>query len=138
VHSVVFGYKQIASRFVPIIPVILYGPRTSIAVEAYVDSGASFSVFSYEIAMELKLNLRDAREQYFVVGDGGSIPSKVTRIPIQIGTEKFLSNVAFSERLNIGFNLLGRQGVFEYFDEVVFNEKRKQVSFRYTTKRSSF
>jgi len=46
-------------------------------VEAYVDSGASFSVFSYEIAMELKLNLRDAREQYFVVGDGGSIPSKV-------------------------------------------------------------
>ena len=88
--------------------------------------------------MELKLNLRDAREQYFVVGDGGSIPSKVTRIPIQIGTEKFLSNVAFSERLNIGFNLLGRQGVFEYFDEVVFNEKRKQVSFRYRTKRSSF
>ena len=114
----------------PIIPVILYGPNTSIGVEAYVDSGASFSVFSYELAKELKVSLKDAREQYFVVGDGGSIPSKLVKIPVQIGTEKFLSEVAFSERLNIGFNLIGRKGVFEYFDEVVFNEKAKEVSFR--------
>jgi len=114
----------------PIIPIILYGPNTSIGVEAYVDSGASFSVFSFELAKEFEISLEGARNQYFVVGDGGSIPSKLVRIPVQIGTDKFLSEVAFSGRLNIGFNLIGRRGVFEYFDEVVFNEKAREVSFR--------
>ena len=129
-HSIVFRYKQISQRYMPIIPIILYGPNTSIGVEAYVDSGASFSVFSFELAKELELNLKDGRNQYFIVGDGGSIPSKLVTIPVKIGTEKFLTEVAFSERLNIGFNLIGRKGVFEYFDEVVFSEKAREVSFR--------
>jgi hypothetical protein len=115
----------------PIIPIILYGTKTAISVEAYVDSGATFSVFSYEIAKELRINLKDAREQYLVVGDGGFIPSRLIKIPVQIGSEKFISDIAFSERLNIGFNLIGRHGIFEYFDEVVFNEKVKEVSFRW-------
>jgi predicted aspartyl protease len=115
----------------PIIPIILYGTNTAISVEAYVDSGATFSVFSHEIAKELRINLKNAREQYLVVGDGGFIPSRVIKIPVQIGSEKFISDIAFSERLNIGFNLIGRQGIFEYFDEVIFNEKRKEVSFRW-------
>jgi len=114
----------------PIIPIVLYGPNTSIGVEAYVDSGASFSVFNFELAKELEIDLKNARNQYFIVGDGGSIPSKLVTIPVQIGAEKFLSKVAFSERLNIGFNLIGRKGVFEYFDEVVFSEKAREVSFR--------
>ncbi|PIS23952.1 MAG: hypothetical protein COT45_04970 [bacterium (Candidatus Stahlbacteria) CG08_land_8_20_14_0_20_40_26] len=46
-------------------------------------------------------------------------------IPITI-----FAPVAFSEKLNVGFNLLGRKGIFEEFDEVVFIEKQKQVEFR--------
>jgi len=119
----------------PIIPITLYGSNKAINVEAYIDSGATFSVFNYEIAKELKISLKDARGQYLVVGDGGFIPSKVIKIQIQIGSEKFISDIAFSEKLNIGFNLIGRQGIFEYFDEVVFNEKKKEVSFRWKGKR---
>jgi len=134
VYSIVFPYKQINRRYMPIIPITLYGSNIAISVEAYIDSGATFSVFNYEIAGELKISLKDAREQYLVVGDGGFIPSRLIKIPVQIGSEKFISDIAFSEKLNIGFNLIGRQGIFEYFDEVAFNEKAKEVSFRWKTK----
>jgi len=38
--------------------------------------------------------------------------------------------VAFSDELNVGFNLLGRQTVFSFFDEVAFNERARKVIFR--------
>lgn len=133
-HSLVFPYKQINKRYMPIVPVILYGSSISLGVEAYVDSGATFSVFSYEIAHELKISLKDARTLYLVVGDGGFIPSKLIKIPIMIGAKKFVCDISFSERLGIGFNLIGRHGVFETFDEVAFNEKAKEVSFRWKAK----
>lgn len=134
-YSIVFPYKQINRRYMPIIPIFLYGSSSVISVEAYVDSGATFSVFNIEVAKELRLNLRNAREQYLVVGDGGLIPSKLIKISVQIGNEKFISDIAFSERLNIGFNLIGRQGIFEHFDEVVFKEKTKEVLFRLKSKK---
>ena len=68
--------------------------------------------------------------QFFVVGDGSFIPAKIIKIPIEIGNKKIIADIAFSEKLNIGFNLLGRKDVFEHFDEVAFNEKKKEVVFR--------
>ena len=83
-YSIVFPYKQINRRYMPIIPITLYGSNIAISVEAYIDSGATFSVFNYEIAGELKISLKDAREQYLVVGDGGFIPSRLIKIPVQM------------------------------------------------------
>ncbi len=131
-HSLIFPYKLVARRYIPVIPIILYGSlETKIRTEAYVDSGATFSIFSIDIAKSLELNLKNAREQFFVVGDGSFIPAKVIKIPVQIGNEKIISDIAFSDKLNIGFNLLGRRGIFEYFDETAFCEKRKEVVFRW-------
>lgn len=131
-HSLIFPYKLVNKRYIPIIPIILYGSQESkIRTEAFVDSGATFSIFSIDIAKSLMLSLKNAREQFFVVGDGSFIPAKVIKIPVQIGDEKVISDIAFSEKLNIGFNLLGRKGIFEYFDEIAFNEKEKEVIFRW-------
>ncbi len=131
-HSLIFPYKLVDKRYIPVIPVILYGSlETKIRTEAYVDSGATFSIFSIDIAKSLELNLKNAREQFFVVGDGSFIPAKVIKIPVQIGSGKIISDIAFSDKLNIGFNLLGRRGIFEYFDEIAFCEKRKEVVFRW-------
>jgi len=131
VYSLIFPYKLINKRHIPIIPIILYGSLDlKIKTEAYVDSGATFSIFSIDIAKSLMLNLTNAREQFFVVGDGSFIPAKVIKIPVQIGNEKIIADIAFSEKLNIGFNLLGRKGIFEHFDEIAFNEKGKEVIFR--------
>jgi len=38
-----------------------------------------------------------------------------------------ITEVAFSDRLNIGFNLLGRKDIFEGFDEVIFRETQREV-----------
>ncbi|MEW6418842.1 MAG: hypothetical protein AB1480_12095 [Nitrospirota bacterium] len=131
-HSLIFPYKLVDRRYIPIIPIILYGSlETKVRTEAYVDSGATFSIFNIDIAKSLMLNLKNAREQFFVVGDGSFIPARVIKIPVQVGNEKIISDIAFSEKLNIGFNLLGRKGIFEYFDEIAFCEKRKEVIFRW-------
>src|SRR3990172_3037750 len=50
--------------------------------------------------------IKNAREQFFVVGDGSFIPANVIKIPVEIGNEKIIADIAFSEKLNIGFNLL--------------------------------
>ena len=67
----------------------------------------------------------------FIVGDGSFIPGYVFKIPLQIGEYKFISEVAFSDKLNVGFNLLGRKKIFEQFDEIIFREKKQEVEFRY-------
>ncbi len=120
-HSLIFPYKLINKRHIPVIPLILHGShKTKIRTEAFVDSGATFSIFNIDIAKSLTLNLENAREQFFVVGDGSFIPAKVIKIPLEIGNEKIIADIAFSEKLNIGFNLLGRKGIFEHFDEIAF------------------
>jgi predicted aspartyl protease len=127
-------FREHLSAFVKehgIIPLILHGShKIRIRTEAFVDSGATFSIFNMDIAKSLKFNLKNAREQFFVVGDGSFIPAKVIRIPVEIGEEKIIADIAFSEKLNIGFNLPGRKGIFEYFDEIAFNDKGKEVIFR--------
>lgn len=131
-HSLIFPYKLVNRRYIPIIPIILHGSlKTKIRTEAFVDSGATFSIFNIDIAKSLELNLKNAREQFFVVGDGSFIPAKVIKIPVQIGNEKNIADIAFSEKLNIGFNLLGRKNIFEHFEEITFCEKRKEVIFRW-------
>jgi len=89
------------------------------------------SILDARIADVLNLPLRHARTQRFVVGDGRIIHGRVVMLPLQVGPRKFRAPIAFSSELRVGFNLLGRVGVFEQFDEVVFQEKRRQVIFRY-------
>ena len=66
----------------------------------------------------------------FRAADGKLIRGYVFRLPLQIDTVRLRALVAFSDQLNVGFNLLGRHTVFSSFDEVAFNEKAKTVVFR--------
>ena len=47
---------------------------------------------------------------------------------MKIGEVEFKAEVGFSERLGVGFNLLGRKDVFEIF-KVCFDDRKKIVSF---------
>lgn len=117
----------------PIIPLVLYGPRLSLQAEAYVDSGAFYSIFNLSFSRLLNIDLKYGKQKMFVVGDGGFIPARIVKMPIQIGEYKFMSEIAFSDKLNIGFNLLGRKGVFEHFDEITFLERKKLIEFKRKT-----
>jgi len=37
--------------------------------------------------------------------------------------------IGFSERLGVGFNLLGRKGIFEHF-KVCFSDKERRITFQ--------
>jgi len=132
VHSVILHYQLLYRRWLPIIPVVLNWRGVSVRSEGYLDSGAFYSIFKISIAAELGLDISRAKERMFVVADGSFIPAKLIKLPIEIGGRRKIAEVAFSDRLNIGFNLLGRKDVFEGFDEVIFREARREVELRWT------
>jgi predicted aspartyl protease len=84
------------------------------------------------VAAQLDLDLSRAKERMFVVADGSFIPAKIVKVPIDIGGKRKIAEVAFSDRLNIGFNLLGRKDIFEAFDEVIFRESSREVELRWS------
>ena len=130
-HSVTLRYKLLYKRWMPIIPLTLAWRGALLHSEAYLDSGAFYSIFKMGIAADLGLDLSRAKERMFTVADGSFIPARLVKLPIEIGGRRRIAEVAFSGRLNIGFNLLGRKDIFEGFDEVVFRESRREVELRW-------
>jgi len=71
---VTYRYKQLKGLRVPIVTLaIQYGERWH-PVEAYVDSGATYWVFTVQVADRLGLDYRAGRRLYVQVGDGSFIP----------------------------------------------------------------
>jgi len=70
-----------------------------------------------------------ARRGMVVVGDGSYIPVNFFDVPIRIGGIELTATIGFSERLGVGFNLLGRRGVFDLFI-VCFNDREEKVTFQ--------
>jgi len=132
VHSVILNYQILFRRWLPIIPVTLNWRGVAVRSEGYLDSGAFYSIFKMSVAVELGLDISHAKERMFVVADGSFIPAKLIKLPIEIGGRRKNVEVAFSDRLNIGFNLLGRKDIFEGFDEVIFREVRREVELRWS------
>lgn len=128
-YSVKFSYKQRGNIWLPIIPITLFG-KNELEVETYVDSGATYSIFEFELLKALEIEIKDSKEYMFVVGDGSFIPGYVIELPVKVGEHKFTAPIAFSQKLNVGFNLLGRKGIFEEFREVIFREKNKEIEFK--------
>lgn len=106
----------------------------SLRSEAYLDSGAFYSIFKMGVAAELGLDLSWAKARMFVVADGSFIPARLAKIPVEIGSRRWIAEVAFSDRLNVGFNLLGRKDIFEAFEEVMFRETGREVELRWMEK----
>ncbi|OIN97314.1 hypothetical protein AUJ66_03735 [Candidatus Desantisbacteria bacterium CG1_02_38_46] len=112
----------------PIIPLELKGPLGWKETMAYVDSGASFSIFSINEAHRLGIDYITGKEFMITVGDGSSIPVYLHRLSAKISRVSFKATIGFSPRLGVGFNLLGRKDVFERFD-VTFSDSRRIVIF---------
>jgi hypothetical protein len=86
-------------------------------------------MFTDQVASRIGLNFRSGRKTLVQVGDGGLIPAYLHDLTIQLGKEKFVAPLGFSDRLGVGFNLLGRTGVFNQF-KVCFDEKNWFVTFQ--------
>ena len=123
--AVEFPYTRHRGYLMPIVPLAIHGHK----LWAFVDSGATFSLLKVDEAVRIGIDWQSGRRQMIVVGDGSSIPTFMHDLPIQIGPTQITVPVGFSERLGIGFNLLGRTGVFNQF-EVCFNDQVRKVTFQ--------
>lgn len=129
-RSLAFPYARLGLYFVPIIPITLFSRNLAFKTEAFVDSGALYSIFRSEILETLRLKREQGQLKMLKAADGNFIPVHLFRLPVQIADVKIRALVGFSEKLNVGFNLLGRQTIFRCFQEVAFNERGRKVIFR--------
>jgi len=125
---IVFRYKPFRGHLAPIITIGVRIEAVWYPLEVYVDSGALYTVLHARIAEGVGFDYRTGSRIYLQVGDGGFIPVYLHNLEIQLGTERFPAQVGFSEKLGVGFNVLGRMGVFERF-RICFDEGRGILTF---------
>jgi hypothetical protein len=120
-----FPYTLHKGYLLPIIPITILGHW----VWVFVDSGAAFTILRVDDAARIGVDWRGGRPQMIMVGDGGFIPVYFHDLSIQIDKWQVTAPVGFSERLGVGFNLLGRKGIFDQF-QVCFNDHIRKVTFQ--------
>lgn len=117
-----YPYKRIHDASLPLIPVIL---RKSDGIQlppvlALVDSGASISLFTAEVAELLELELT-AGTYVRLGGIKDGVDAYVHQVNCTIGWYSCNCRIAFSEELTSDFQMLGRLDFFEkctvLFDE---------------------
>jgi hypothetical protein len=107
---------------VPLVELLLYGPRDTVVIPAVVDSGAVRPIFPRQAADDAGIALPaspNSRIQYGI----GPTRAWLARAEVSLGERRWRVEVSFVERLELGYALLGRRGVFGQFNEVAFAEK---------------
>jgi len=131
----IFQYKTFRGRPAPLITVGVRLEEKWYPVEVYVDSGAAYSILRAQIAEGVGFDYRKGEVIFAQVGDGSFIPVYLHDIEIQLGVKQFVGKVGFSEKLGVGFNLLGRMSIFEQFT-ICFMENDRVISFEWSDVRT--
>lgn len=126
-RSVTFPYVTHKRIKIPSIPLGLKISGEWRKFWAFVDSGATFSIFKAEEVESFPWQRGELK--HVQVGDGSFIPVYLHRLPLRLGNFEIKATVGFSARLGVEFNLLGRAGVFTDFD-VTFSDSRQKVIFK--------
>jgi len=113
--------------YAPVVRLEIEGKERWIETEAYVDSGASYSIFRPEVAEMLGIKYLKGHRILLTVGDGGLIPIYLHNLLVRFAGHEFKAAVGFSDRLGVEFNLLGRASFFGKF-MICFNDKAKFLS----------
>src|SRR2546427_13243215 len=124
----VLRYKSVQGRLAPIITVGRKMQEAWYPIGTYVGPGAAYTLLHIAIAQGAGFNYRAGHRTTLQVGNGGFIPMYLHDLELQIGPERFLAKVGFSERLRVACNLLGRDSVFTCF-KLCFQEQQRMLSF---------
>lgn len=115
--------------FRPTVPVIIvYKSKPSWDFQALIDSGSDRNLFPASIGESVGIdvksgNLRPIRG----IGDH-DIPAYTHKVKILIGPCNFEAEIDFSYEQKMP--LLGRDGFFDAFKDISFNQKAKKVTFK--------
>ena len=123
-----FPYKRFFGDFYPIIKIEIKGSRGVSSFEAYVDSGASTSIFDAAVASQIGINYTKGKRRLTMVGNGAYIPIYICKVPIKIGDIWIKTTVGFSPDFGASMNLLGQKDIFDHFD-ITFSKSKGKVLF---------
>jgi len=123
-----FRYKPFRGQLAPMITIGVKMGTAWYPVEVYVDSGAAYTLLRADIADGVGFDYRTGKLLYLQVGDGSFIPIYLHDLELQIGRETLVAKIGFSERLGVGFNLLGRADVFQRF-KICFQDSQGLLTF---------
>ena len=119
--------KDAAGRDAPIVYLQVRAGNRWLYLQAYVDSGASWTIFHADVAQLLGIRLSRVKRQYMAVGNGSVIPIYLCRVRVRFAGAEFLVPAGFSDALKTGFNVLGRAGFFDRF-VMCFNDRARLLS----------
>ncbi len=114
-------------RHAPLVYLQVWTGNHWLYLQAYVDSGASWSVFHKDVAELLGLKLNRAARRYVSLGNGSVLPIYVQRIRVRFAGSEFIVPAGFSDVLKTGFNLMGRAGFFDRF-AMCFNDRARVLT----------
>lgn len=123
--SFAFDYQRVGKRFFPIVPIKVGMQGKFVETKAYVDSGASISVFHTIIAELSGIDYKKG-EIVYPKGTAGHIKAYKIRAEVILNESIVECNMLFSDELVSKFNLLGLQGVFDRF-KITFDNKNKKI-----------
>ena len=127
-QRVEFPYlKDAQGRYAPIVYLQVWTGNRWLYLQAYVDSGASWSVFHVDVAQLLGIKLNQAKRRYVSLGNGSVLPVYLHHIKVRFAGMEFLSPAGFSDALRMGFNLMGRAGFFDRF-LMCFNDRARLLT----------
>ena len=124
-----FPYIYWRGRYRPLIEIELINKTNNakrIRTLAYADTGATYSVFHSDFCEELGINPQSGKRNDIVVGDGGTIVIYLHDLKIKIGKLEIIGKIGFSDRIGLGIDILGMEGMMnEYL--ICFDGKNKEV-----------
>lgn len=123
-----FAYSLFRGLAVPILPLELLGQSGWYQVWAFVDSGATYSLFGVDVAQRLGIPVKSGQRVAVIFGDGKQAVAYVQDLEMRLGSVAMRLPIGFTNELRVGFNILGRKGLFDVFT-VCFNDRYQQISF---------
>jgi hypothetical protein len=119
--------KDPYGHYAPIVYLQVWTGNRWLYLQAYVDSGASWSVFHVDVAQLLGLKLSKGSRRYVTLGNGSVLPVSLHHIKVRFAGAEFTVPAGFSDALRMGFNLMGRAGFFDRFS-VCFNDRSRLLT----------
>ena len=119
--------KDAHGHYAPIVYLQAWTGNRWLYLQAYVDSGASWSVFHVDVAQLLGIKLNAAKRRYVSLSNGNVLPVYLAHIKVRFAGSEFSVPAGFSDALHMGFNLMGRAGFFSRFS-MTFNDRARLLT----------
>jgi hypothetical protein len=115
-------YLLFQGRYSPVVRVQIFHDSAHTFDLAYIDSGAAYSIFKPRVANELRIDWHAGRRAVVAGLEGRPLPIFLHAVGLQIGDFHLRAEIGFSDRLGLGFNILGRYSIFDQL-QFCFNDR---------------